>query len=322
MAPVLDAELLDLGPGNQASIVIRLENDHVWQGKPFDVLEAFAEKDIHEQGRFALWAFSAKGKIAEDLSDPRFGQEQGRFGLWQPMDFLNKEWAGIYFLEEYDPGRIPVLFVHGISGHPQEFEKLIGELDGSRFQPWFYYYPSGFSLDGISTHLADLLQELQIEHDFDEFAIVAHSMGGLVSRGAILKYSEETERDDVQLFVSINSPFGGDVKAEGAAGAPIAMPDSFKDMSPSSAYMTWVFYEDEDRKVFKPLPEKAVHHMIIGFKGSGEPYNDGAVSIESQAHVDLQEHAATLRAWNRAHVGALHQQRTVDRVNALLDDRF
>jgi pimeloyl-ACP methyl ester carboxylesterase len=321
VTPLRGAELYDLAPGGQASVEVLLGNDSVWDAEPLDLL-GLVEKDAREQGQFALGAFSAKGKLAGELSDPRFGQEQGPFGLWQPMDFLNQELAGIYFLEPYDPDRVPVLYVHGISGYPQEFEKLIGGLDRSRFQPWFYFYPSGFSLDGIAGHLSDLLREMQIRHRFDEIAIVAHSMGGLVSRAAILKYSEDTQRDDIEIFITINSPFGGDVKAKRAEGAPIAMPDSFKDMSPSSEFMTWVFYEDEEREVFKPLPRPAVHHMIMGFNGSGSPCNDGSVSCESQSMPDLQERAASVRNWNYTHVGTLHEQRTVGRVNRLLEEHF
>jgi hypothetical protein len=234
-----DNELLDLAPGDRATAEIRLLEGRTWQRESIDILD-LVERNAREQGRFSLWAFSAKGTLAPDLSDERFGEKQGPFGLWQPMDFLNEELAGIYFLEEYDPDRIPVLYVHGIAGYPQQFEKLIGSLDRGRFQAWFYFYPSGFALDGISSHLADMLREVQIRTGFDEIAVVAHSMGGLVSRGAILKYAEQTGRRDIELFVSINSPFGGDVKAKSTENAPIALPASFKDMDPSSEYLTWV----------------------------------------------------------------------------------
>ncbi|MGH0037084.1 MAG: alpha/beta hydrolase [Myxococcota bacterium] len=317
----IENELLELAPGDHARVEISLHGHEVWQRDPIDVFK-MVQRTAHEQGRFSLWAFSAKGALAPDLSDPRFGPEQGPFGLWQPMDFLNRELAGIYLLEPYDPGRIPVLYVHGISGYPQQFETLIGQLDRERFQPWFYFYPSGFRLDGISTHLADLLQELKVRYEFDEIAVVAHSMGGLVSRGAILKYAADTKSQDVKVFISINSPFGGDVKAKSTEGAPIALPLSFEDMDPSSEYLTWVYYEDPARTVFKPLPKPARHHMIMGFHGSGSPYNDGSVSIASQAHVDLQEHAASLRIWDYTHTGTLKQDRTVERVNRLLEETF
>ena len=315
---VVDSELIELEAGESRKIDLVITDALRWEGEPIDVL-GIVERDAHAQGIHAIRAFSKKGEVAP-LSDDRFARDKGSFGLWKPMDFLNEELAGVYFTEEYDPDRIPVLFVHGIMGFPQEFEKLVDELDRTRFQAWFYFYPSGFGLNGISDHLADLLRELQVRHDFDEIAIVAHSMGGLVSRGAILKYFSDTQREDVEIFVSINSPFGGSVAAKRTEDAPIEIPPSFKDMNPDSEYMTWVFYEDETRTRFKELPGEIPHHMIMGYGGEGEPYNDGAVSIESQAHVDLQEHAASVRVWNFSHVGTLHEERTVSRVNTLLRD--
>ena len=66
---------------------------------------------------------------------------------------------------------MPILFVHGIGGHPQEFTTLVAALDRERFQPWFYLYPSGFGLDGISSHLAVLLERLSVERGLDALAM-------------------------------------------------------------------------------------------------------------------------------------------------------
>ncbi len=316
-----ESELLELGPGEQGHVDLRLTNDRRWDGPAVDLLQ-LVERDVREQGRFALWAFSKKGETVGNLSEKRFARAKGTQGLWRPMDFLNEELAGIYFLDEYDPDRIPILFVHGIMGYPQQFEKLIDNLDRSRFQPWFYFYPSGVSLDRISSHLSDLLREIQIRYDFEEIGIVAHSMGGLVSRGAILKYFHETQRDDIEIFVSINSPFGGSVSARRAADAPIEIPESFKDMNPESAYATWVYYEDEERTIFKTLPGGTPHHMITGFGGKGSGCTDGTVSCASQLPLDLMDHSSSLRSYEFTHVGTLQEQHTLDRVTTLLENAF
>ena len=52
------------------------------------------------------------------MDDPRFSDENARRGLWQPVEFVRQVGAGVYFLEPYDPTKIPVLFVHGALGHP------------------------------------------------------------------------------------------------------------------------------------------------------------------------------------------------------------
>jgi pimeloyl-ACP methyl ester carboxylesterase len=322
---VADGPILEVGPGEVATYDIVLAKDAVIPEitEPLDIFELI-ERSQEEQKSFSLWAWTVEGEICEDLDDEAFGPAAGPYGLWEIMDFLNDGLAGIYFMEPFDPDRIPVVFVHGISGYPREFSTLMAELDRERFQPWFYFYPSGFALDGLATHLATLLERLHIQHDFDEFAIVAHSMGGLVSRGAILKYAGETGRDDIQLFVSISTPWGGDVKAQNAESAPIELPESFKDMSPDSDYLRWVFHRDDGDDLPRKLPEGTSFHMLFGYRmaGSSSASNDGTVTVSSQARMEAVEQADSRWPLDYGHVDILHAPETVERVNDLLDRRF
>jgi len=291
--------------------------------EPLDVL-ALVERTPAEQRVFSLWAFSVQGEVCEDLDDAKFGPQAGRRGLWEPMNFLNDGLAGIYFLEAYDPDRIPVLFVHGLAGYPQEFTALIADLDRERFQPWFYFYPSGYGLDGISTHLRVLLSRVQVENDFDELAIVAHSMGGLVSLGAILKYQEETNRRDIRLFVSISTPWGGDAKAKNADEARIELPLSFSDMNPSSEYLRWVFWEDEGKTEPNELATETDFHMIFGYRmtTSGSVANDGMVGISSQARAEARDRALSRWPYDYDHREILSAPEVVSRLNSILAERF
>ena len=52
-----------------------------------------------------------------------------------------------------------------------------------------------------------LLQQLESE-ECEEIYLVAHSMGGPVSRSFLLKYWEQTKRRDIAVFVAISSPWG------------------------------------------------------------------------------------------------------------------
>ena len=60
------------------------------------------------------------------------------------------ELAATWTDPEFDPDKIPVLFVHGIGGTPLDWKYLAKGLDRHRFQPWFYYYPSGLRLNLVS----------------------------------------------------------------------------------------------------------------------------------------------------------------------------
>lgn len=50
---------------------------------------------------------------AVSLEDLRFNKENGKLGLWSPVQFIEEHGAGIYFLQLYEPSKPPVLMVHG-----------------------------------------------------------------------------------------------------------------------------------------------------------------------------------------------------------------
>jgi pimeloyl-ACP methyl ester carboxylesterase len=321
-----DGPVHRVGPGEVAREEIVLASGAEPPRELGDSIDVFAlvARTPHEQLGFSLWAWSVQGEVCEDLGDPRFGRESGTQGLWEVLDFLNAGIAGVYFLEPYDPRRIPVLFVHGLGGSPQELRGLMEGLDRTRFQPWFYFYPSGFPLDGISSHLATLLTRLELKHGVEELAIVAHSMGGLVSRGAILKHWQETRRDSVRLLVTLATPWGGDVRAERAEGAPIELPPSFADMDPKSDYLRWLFQGDDAANPPLRLPSSVEFHMLMSFHmpGRSGTASDGTVTLASQARLEAQEQAASVRAYDYGHVAILASPEARERLNALLAQRF
>jgi hypothetical protein len=147
-------------------------------------------------------------------------------------------------------------------------------------------------------------------------------MGGLVSRGAILKVASESRRDYVRLFISISTPWGGDAHARGAENAAVELPASFQDTNPPSQYLHWLFYQDADGRAPKPLPRGVAYHMIFGFGGSGGACNDGRVSCASEAFYPNQEQARSVLALDYAHAAVLHGPETVARINRLLAERF
>jgi pimeloyl-ACP methyl ester carboxylesterase len=214
---------------------------------------------------------AVQGEIA-DLSDPHFGRENGRLGYFEVYRFLWQVRPGIYFLEPYDPARIPVLFVHGALGYPQELAPLIGALDPTRFQAWVYYYPSGASLEPVGEFLARIITNLQLRHGFEEFVVVAHSMGGLVARDAILRYHEIVIEDPIRLFVSISTPWAGIPSAEkGVSRSPYVVP-SWRDVAPRSDYLARLFFEDPaERTRRRRLPDQVTFHLLFGVEDETIP---------------------------------------------------
>ena len=97
-----------------------------------------------------------------------FSEQQAKKGLWEPYGFMEDGGAGIHFLEEYDPDRVPVLFVHGINGTPRNFAAMIENLDKSRYQAWVYSYPSGLRMASLANGLYGFVETLKRRYGFNE----------------------------------------------------------------------------------------------------------------------------------------------------------
>ena len=60
-------------------------------------------------------------------------------------------WAdrrGFYLATEYDPEKIPLIFIHGLLSTPVDFARLASSISSQqdlwdRYQFWFYFYPTG-----------------------------------------------------------------------------------------------------------------------------------------------------------------------------------
>ncbi len=119
-------------------------------------------------------------------------KEVSTLGLLQPDSV--KQLQGLYLLEPYDPNRIPVVMVHGLWSSPATWMEMFNDLRSdpqvrSRYQFWFYLYPTGnpfwVSAAQMRTHLAEFRQTFDptnTTRSLDQTVLVGHSMGGLLSR--------------------------------------------------------------------------------------------------------------------------------------------
>lgn len=252
------------------------------------------------------------------LDDPRFSDEIAMASLWRPLDFVIDGNAGLYFLEPYSPKKIPVLFVHGINGTPRNFSYLIEQLDRAHFQPWVLYYPSGGYIDNVALQTNQILQKLQAQYEFDKIAIVAHSMGGLVSRSLIFRQLENSKGPAIPLFVSISTPWDGHNAAKlGVDHAPTPV-YSWEDLAPGSRFLKGLFYtNDKSEALRRRLPQDMSKHLLFSFI-DGEA-GDGTVSLESQLRSEAQEEANRLYGYKESHMDILNSPRTAETVNQLLE---
>ena len=253
---------------------------------------------------------TSAGAIA-NLNDPVFSAEYGLSGFWTPLEFFKRVGCNIYFLEPYDAKKTPILFVHGAAGSPQDWLYFIKNIDRSLYQPWIFYYPSGARLDTISFLLRTKLYSLYRKYQFESLYVVAHSMGGLVSRSAIIE--KDNFHDTLKLFVSISTPWGGEQRAKtGVESSPAVIP-SWKDVVPDSEFI---------KRVFATKLDPAIrYYLFFGHKGGGSMFrqnNDNTVTLESMLDLRAQADALKVAGLNEDHVSILSSPEMMAQFKAVL----
>jgi len=240
------------------------------------------------------------GQIAS-FDDARFTPQMGQKGLWEPFTSLSDPGIGVYFVEPYDPKRIPVLFVHGAGGTPRDWAAVAGAIDTRRFQVWMYAYPSGLRLDACAGALSTLVGQLRAKYGFAEMHVFAHSMGGLVARRYLELESTGLRAPLHGKFITVATPWQGHEAADlGVAHAPAVVP-SWIDMQVGSDYTSALFKT--------PLPASMPSFLAFAYSGKRSMFlpssNDGSVSLESQLRWDAQRAAVEVRGFNAGHVSVL-----------------
>lgn len=142
--------------------------------------------------------------------------------------------------------------------------------------------------------------------------VVAHSMGGLVSRSAIVA-REDNYHDTIQLFVSISTPWGGEQLAKtGVKQSPAVIP-SWKDMEPDSAYIA--------RVLSTKLDPSIRYYLFFGHKGGGSLFrqnNDNTVTLESMLDLRAQADALKVSGLNEDHVSILSSPEMMSQFKTIL----
>lgn len=128
----------------------------------------------------------------------------GKLGFGGLMGSVEAKRRGhkLYLLEPYDPQKTPVIFVHGLLSTPLAWANLTNDMWGDaefrkRFQIWHYHYPTSapflYSAKLFRQRIAEVRRELDprgVHSASAQFDIVAHSMGGLLTRTLITDSGE------------------------------------------------------------------------------------------------------------------------------------
>src|SRR5215211_247395 len=104
--------------------------------------------------------------------------------------------TGLYFLQPYDPDRIPLVFVHGLFSTPFDWVKTITGLQADpeirkHYQFWIFAYPTGNPILYSALRLREELAKAdQLYQNHKPYVVVGHSMGGMLTHDQVVTVTE------------------------------------------------------------------------------------------------------------------------------------
>jgi pimeloyl-ACP methyl ester carboxylesterase len=137
----------------------------------------------------------------------------------------------------YDESKLPLILVHGIRGNPKDLQGVVNRFKDSHFQIYVLVYEDYKRRATFNGNdLAPLISKFK---KFDEITIVAHSMGGIIVRKALVELVKKSKFENHIRFFSVDTPWHG-FDGPGDDGhqmffARPFLPDALEDMRARSA---------------------------------------------------------------------------------------
>jgi pimeloyl-ACP methyl ester carboxylesterase len=249
------------------------------------------------------------------LDDPLFSKDIASKGVFSPSEFLKIAPMYFYAINKWNERKIPIVFVHGYSGYPQEFRFIVDHIDTTKFQPWFFYYPSGQRLDRTGEVFYEIfLSGNIIKLRQKRLIIFAHSMGGLVAKYALNKYSKSSRSDEHIDYISASTPYGGNIDVEnGIKNMPVVVP-SWLDISADSPFIKNLHSV--------PLASNISFTLFFSYKNNGPVImgqnSDGTIPLNSQLYPPAQKAATQCIGFDATHEGILLCPEMIEDLNFIL----
>lgn len=195
-----------------------------------------------------------------------------------------------------------VILVHGFKseGAAKDLGEYGAALDPERYNVIPFDYDYNAPLSESADKLAELVRQVGGAH------VLAHSMGGLVARGAAERVADE---GIIRSLTTLATPFNG----HGAAflGKHLGGVPSNTDMTRGSDYQ---------REVSKPLRGKVRHVMFVADK-DGTGNDDETVSVASQLKRKIVQDAEHVSIVRDTHTGVLKNRAVIDDWKRVIENR-
>ena len=191
--------------------------------------------------------------------------------------------------------RTPVYFVHGYNsaGATQDLHAYMQVLDPAKYRVVSFDYDFTQRLDKSARQLAQ-----QIKAEVRPVHVLAHSMGGLVSMGAV---KELDGQGAVRSVTTIATPFNGHKAAAlGVYLQPFSGREVLRDMIPGSKYQ---------REIATAHSDTTHRAFLVDKDGTGD--DDGTISVESQSKRAVLRHASGVAKFRDTHTGILRNPQAI-----------
>ena len=153
--------------------------------------------------------------------------------MWSRSDLARFRWtgllrpgpnsgrAGLMLIRPYEPGKIPVVMVHGLASSPLAWVAMVNDLlrdprIQDRYQFMLYMYPTGIPVPIAAAGLRETLGEAERtfrmpdggpDPAFSRMVLLGHSMGGLLSHAMAVSSDQQFWKlNTYQPFETIKGP--------------------------------------------------------------------------------------------------------------------
>jgi pimeloyl-ACP methyl ester carboxylesterase len=244
------------------------------------------------------------------ISDERMRERMGRKGSWAPGEWRKENGDDrLYLLEPYDPDRIPIVFVHGTGGTPEDMRAVVESVDKKRYQVWLFWYASGMRMPVSAQSLKSVLDEYRVLHEFQSVVVVAQCVGGLVARDAIAQLQDRDHHFSVAALVTFSTPWGGHGMAQsGTAISPMTVP-AWYDMAEGSEFQ---------KNIIANAIPAVPHYMFFSYGKGSDVGDDGTVALTSQLDLTMQRRATEVIGFSETHMGIVTNKESLHHFSEIL----
>lgn len=162
------------------------------------VYAADQTKEITVNGQPQSIEYDPSAALARQLqNNPLYELEIANFfsgGLFGGIIPKDRAQDGLFTLQPYRQGKIPIVLVHGTASSPARWAELVNELEGDplireKFQIWAFMYDSANPISYSAGRFTTALQKAVREFDPDgkdeaiqKMVVIGHSQGGLLTK--------------------------------------------------------------------------------------------------------------------------------------------